>query len=472
MIGVEKSKARLGLLAAVSAVAVSLTGQAQAIELKEAVQAALASNPEIDQATRNREATEAERRQAQGLYGPRVTVEGSAGVRRLENATRRSLGIANDTLWPVEADLLAEQVLIDFGRNRAELSRQASRTDAAAARVEERSEFVALNVSRAYFDYLLQQRIVAAATDNLAFHERLVGDLREGVQRGSISVADQQQAEERLQAARARLTEAREEQENAAIAFHRVAGVPIGEATMPPDIGPNLPANLDAAVDASRVNNPRVLEAMADLDARSAEIRAAEAELAPRISAEGRVRVGDDIDGFQGRTEDYQARIVGRWTIISSGINQARVREAEARFAEARGRVNEVARDAEADSRTAWNRLESQTRLVGELEQQSRVTDALLLSYREQFNVGRRSLLDVLDAQNTRYNVQVQAETARLAQLYAQYRVLAATNRLLEALGVTPPPSAVANQRERFHVRTNDPAQVLEQRTPYGPANQ
>jgi len=472
MMLVANRKLRIGLLVAASAAALSLAGQANAIELREAVQAALANNPEIEQAARNREAVEEERRQAQGLYGPRVTVEGSAGVRRLENATRRALNIANDTLYPIEGDLFAEQVLLDFGRNNAELSRQASRTDAAASRVEERSEFVALNVSRAYFDYLLQQRIVASAQDNLAFHERLVADLREGVARGSISVADQQQAEERLQAARARLTEAREEQENAAIAFHRVAGVPIGEATMPPDIGSNLSPSLDNAVETARVNNPRVLEALADLDARSAEVRAAEAELAPRISAEGRVRVGDDIDGFRGRTEDYQARIVARWTLLSSGINQARVREAEAREAEARGRVNEVARDAEADARTSWNRLESQTRLVGELEQQSRVSDALLLSYREQFNVGRRSLLDVLDAQNTRYNVQVQAETARLAQMYAQYRVLAATNRLLEALNVQPPSSAVSNARERYHVRTNDPAQVMEQRQPYGPVNE
>ena len=63
----------------------------------------------------------------------------------------------------------------------------------------------------------------------------------------------------------------------------------------------------------------------------------------------------------------------------------------------------------------AWSRLQNQGRLVGELETQGRVSDDLLLSYREQFNVGRRSLLDVLDAQNTRYNVQAQAETARLA---------------------------------------------------------
>jgi len=447
-----------------------LASPALAIDLREAVQAAVNSNPEINQAAQNRQAVEEERRQAQGLYGPRVTVEGSAGVRRLENQTRRNLGIANDTLYPVEGSVLAEQVLIDFGRNRAELSRQAARTDGAAHRVEERSEFVALNVSRAYIDYLLQQRIVAASQDNLAFHERLVNDLREGVARGSISLADQQQAEERLQSARVRVTEATEEQENAAIAFHRLAGVPIGQATMPPDIGANLPPNVDQAVDQARANNPRVLEALADLDAASAQVYGARAELAPRISAEGAIRIGDDVDGFIGRTEDYLARVVLRWTIFSSGVNQARVREAVAREGEQRFRLHEAGRGAEADVRTAWNRLESQTRLVTELQQQSTVSDALLNSYREQFNVGRRSLLDVLDAQNTRYNVQVQAETARLAQLYAQYRVLAASNRLLEALNVTPPPGATSNERERYRVTRNDPATVMEPRIPYGPS--
>ena len=471
MIRVNTSKARFGLMAGISALTVVLAGQAQAIELRDAVQAALSNNPEINQAASNRAAIEEERRQARGLYLPQVSVEGSAGIRDLENPTRRNLGIANDTLYPVGIEVFAEQVLLDFGRTRAELDRQAARTDAAAARVEERSEYVGLNVSRAYLDYLLQDRIVAASQDNLSFHERLVADLREGVNRGSISVADLQQAEERAQAARARLTEATEERENAAIDFHRIAGVPIGQATMPPDISSNLPPNLDNAVDHARLNNPRVLEALADLDASSAEINAAEAEMTPRFSAEGRARWGDDIDGFEGETEDYYGRLVMRWTIFNGGIYQARVREAEMREGEARARVNQAGREAEADVRTAWNRLESQTRLTNELEQQSRVADSLLLSYREQFNVGRRSLLDVLDAQNTRYNVQVQAETARLAQLYAQYRVLAASNRLLEALGVQPIAAATGDARVRYDVRMNDPARVMEPRIPYGPVN-
>jgi adhesin transport system outer membrane protein len=442
-------------------------GQAQAIDLREAVQAAVSTNPEINQAAKNKEAIEFERRQAQGLYGPRISVEGSFGARRLENATRRALNIADDTLYPLEGDLVAEQLVYDFGRARSEVKRQASRTDGAALRVEERAEFVALNVSRHYIDYLLQQRIVASAEDNVTFHERLVGDLRQGVSSGSISIADQQQAEERLASSRVRLTEAREELQNAAIAFRQLAGVPIGQPTLPPDLRGQVPPTVEDAVDIARLENPMVREALADIDTAQAEVGAARAELAPRISLEGRIRAGEDIDGFRGNTEDYMGRILLKWNVFDSGINRAKVHEMESRESERRFRLHEVSRQAEADVRTAWNRLENQTRLTGELEQQSRVSDDLLLSYREQFNVGRRSLLDVLDAQNTRYNVQVQTETARLAQIYAHYRVLAAANRLLDALGVAAPAAATANARERYKVRSLPPEQLMEPKLPY-----
>src|SRR6476620_8938097 len=122
------------------------------VELKDAVQSALQTNPEIRQAVHNKLATKEERKQAEGLWYPRVSVEGSAGVRNLRNPTRRDLGIAGDTLHPVEGFIIADQLLFDFGERTAEIRRQASRTDAAASRIEERSEYVALNVSRAYID--------------------------------------------------------------------------------------------------------------------------------------------------------------------------------------------------------------------------------------------------------------------------------------------------------------------------------
>ena len=437
-----------------------------AVDLREAIQAALNTNPEIRQAVANRQATNEERIQGQGAYYPRISVEGSAGVRSLRNPTRRSLGIASDTLWPIEGDLIVDQLLFDSGGREAEIRRQAARTDAASARVEERSQYVALNVARNYVDYLLQQRLVAIAQDNVTFHDKLASDLREGVSKGSISIADQQQAEERLQAARTRVTQAREDLDAAAIEFQRLTGLPVDSVSMPPDLSQCMPATLADAEAIAKDNNPRVREAIADLASAREDIRAAKAELGPKVSLEGRARTGNDIDGFEGRTTDLQALGVIRWTIFNGGQKEANVREQQNRADEVHGRLFERTRSAVEDVRNAWSRLTNQTALSSELEAQGRISDDVLLSYREQFNIGRRSLLDVLDAQNSRYNVQQQTETARLAKVYAQYRVLASENRLIECLGVQAPAAARQTEMARFHVNNVSPVDLQENSMP------
>lgn len=437
-----------------------------AVDLREAVQSALATNPEIRQAVSNRAATEEELQQGKGRYYPTISVQGSGGVEALHNPTRRQLGIANHTLWPIEGDLIVDQLVYDSGGREAEIRRQAARSDAAASRVQERSEYVALNVSRTYIDYLLQQRLVAIAQDNVTFHERLAADLKEGVAKGSISIADQQQAEERLQAARAKVTQAQEDLDTAGYTFRTLAGIPIDTVTTPPDLSQCMPATLEQAEAAARDDNPRVDEAEADLATSREEVSAAKAALGPQFSIQGRARAGRDIDGFEGRTTDLQALGVVKWTIFNGGTKEANVREQQQREDEAYGLLFQRTREAEEDVRTAWSHLQNQSALASELEAQSRISDDLLLSYREQFNIGRRSLLDVLDAQNSRYTVQQQAETAQMAKLYSQYRVLAAENRLTQCLGVQLPVAATPTEMARYHVNPIPPADRQENSIP------
>jgi adhesin transport system outer membrane protein len=201
--------------------------EGQVISLEDVVKVAVNSNPEIAQAQYNTEAIQFERKQAQGLYAPRIDLNASAGIRHLDNVSRRSLNISDETLYPREVGAQGEWVAFDFGRRRGELMRQSARVDGASLRVVERSEFVALQVSRQYLDILLQQRIVAASQDNVAFHQTLVGDLTTGVKQGSISIADQQQAEERMQAALVRQSEAEQSLAEAQISLRRLSGLDI-----------------------------------------------------------------------------------------------------------------------------------------------------------------------------------------------------------------------------------------------------
>jgi outer membrane protein, adhesin transport system len=428
--------------------------------LQEAVTVAVNSNPEVAQAQYNKEAIQFERKQAQGLYAPRVDIEASGGIRHLNNPTRRALGITNQELYPVEAQARAEWVALDFGRRRGELLRQSARVDGASLRVVERSEFIGLQVARQYLDIMLQQRVVAASQDNVAFHQALVTDLGTGVQQGSISIADQQQAEERLQAALVRQSEAEQSLEEARITLRRLSGLDVAQVQLPPTLVEAMPKSLDEAVGLARTGNPRVREAEADVDAAHALADSAKGDLYPRIGVEVVGRIGDDIDGFQGETRDVQGRAFLRWNVFDGGINRAKYQEMVRRSSEARYRLYSITREAEEDVRTAWTTLRTQGRIAEQLGAQSRVSDDLLLSYRSQFNVGRRSLLDVLDSQNTRYNVQVRLETARFSEMFARYQTLAATNRLLTGLNVAPGAGAGEKERERFSYGPPKPAEL------------
>lgn len=453
------------MLAAGVAVLLAGTGHAAlaqdgAISLAEAVTVAVNSNPEVAQAQYNKEAIQMERKQAQGLYAPRVDIEGSAGIRSLDNGTRRALGIVNQELYPVEASIRAEWIALDFGRRRGELLRQAARVDGASLRVVERSEFIGLQVARQYLDVLLQQRVLAASQDNVAFHQSLVGDLTTGVKQGSISVADQQQAEERLQAALVRQTEAEQALIEAKITLKRLSGLDIDRVAMPPALTEAMPVSIDEAVGLSRTANPLVREAEADVDAAHALADSAKGDLYPRVGVELSGRTGHDIDGFQGHTDDLQAKAFLRWNVFDGGINRAKYQEMVRRASESRYRLYQRQREAEEDVRTAWTAVRTQGTITEQLTQQSRVSDDLLLSYRSQFNVGRRSLLDVLDAQNTRYSVQVRLETARFSQMFARYQTLAATNRFLSGLQVAPGAGAGEKERERFNYGPPKPAEL------------
>lgn len=434
--------------------------QAAPVSLQEAITVAVNSNPQVAQAQYNKEAIQFERKQAQGLYAPRVELEGSAGIRRLDNPTRRSIGLDNDELYPLEAQVRADWTVLDFGRRRGGLLRQAARVDGASLRVVERSEFIALQVTRQYLDLMLQQRVVAATMDNVAFHRTLATDLGTGVQQGSISVADKQQAEERLQAAVVRQAEAEQDLAEAKIKLQRLTGLDINDVQMPPSLVASLPVSLDEAVGLARTQNPLVREATADVDAANAHAASVKGDGYPRLGVELTGRIGDDIDGFRGRTTDLQAKGYLRWTVFDGGISRANYQEMVRRSSEQRYRLYDIVREAEEDVRTAWTTMRTQNVLVTEITAQSRVSDDLLLSYRSQFNVGRRSLLDVLDAQNTRYNAQVRLETARFSEVFAQYQTLAATNRLLTALSVAPGAGAGENERERFNYGPPVPAEL------------
>jgi adhesin transport system outer membrane protein len=447
-----KGKRIFAALSATVAFSFAFSMHADAMTLQQAVEKTMKTNPQILQAAKDREAVEFELRQARGLYLPSVDLEAGAGRRRLSNSSTGTLTSDHDYLSPGEVGLTVTQTLFDGGARRSQVEQQAARVDGASFRVLERSEALALEVTQDYLEYILQGQIVKAAQDNVGFHSQILGNIEQSIKGGTLTDADRLQGVERQQAAAARLQEAKEELEATRIRFLQAVGEPITNASTPPSVAKFLPKTLNDAVFIAAKNSPRIYSANADIDAADASVRGARANYLPKVDLEGTARVGDDIDGDDGNTNDYQVRVVARWNLYRGGIDTAREQEQIRRAGEQRYALAQVQREVEQSVRSAWNERVSRGTLAGILGKQAQTNAQLVSSYRQQFGVGQRSLLDVLDAQNTNFNTRVLADTARVASLFAEYKILAASGNLLQTMKLRPVEQSKAYAREEFVV--------------------
>lgn len=446
-------KSFLGAVTAALLVGVALApADANALTLKEAMTITLESNPEIGQAQENREAIEFELRQARGLYMPSIDLEAGTGIQNLDNPSRRLGGLDDDPLYPSDVGISVTQKLFDGGGRRAELERQAARVDSASFRVLERSETIGLQVVREYLEIMLQGEIVQESRRNMGVHQQMLGDINSLISGGTLTDADRQQAEERLLAAKVRAKEAEEELESAKIRFQKLVGKPFSNPTMPGSMAAALPKSLDEAIGLARANNARIKVANADIDAADAMVKGARSDMFPTVSLEGRARTGMDIDGGDGRTTSFQARVVAKWNLYRGGIDIANEQEQIRRASEQRLVLHQSYREVEEAVRISWDRRLRQSELAATLKQQAAVNGNLVGSYREQLSVGRRSLLDVLGAQNSRYTVNVLSRTVVYAARFAEYRILAASGMLLSSMNLSAAKQSDAYARTEFNV--------------------
>lgn len=447
------------------------TSPSTALTLREAIATTIDSNPQIGAAIENREAIEFELRQARGLYMPRIDAEASAGSRDLDrkrNAVDRLNGGGRDATGysPVEVGVVGTWRLFDGFTTDAEVERQASRVDGASLRVLERSEFLALEVAREYYDILLQERLVGLAAENIGYLQDTVQRIRGNVSSGSLTDADLKQGEERVFAARARAVEARQNLDEAKIRLQRLVGKPYVKGGMPPSMASRLPKSIESGLVLAVRNNPRIHIANADIDAANALVKKARGKMLPEIFLEGRARAGRDIDGVEGRTNDLQARAVMRMNLYNGGIDQAAIQEQTRRVAEAQFNRDQILREVREAVKLSFERRLRQSELSGVLGQQASIGDRIVSAYSDQFQVGRRSLLDLLDAQNTRYNAKVLHETSLMAARFAEYRILASTGQLVESFGLRPPKQAEVYARTEAGVPPRVDAETLPRYSP------
>ena len=426
-----------------------ISGGAAAGTLEESIQAALSTNPDVGVVQADRNAIDQELRQARALYLPSVDLRAGAGpeysnsVTTRNRVTRAPGSDASTTLMRWESQLTLTQMLFDGFATQSEVDRQLGRLSSAAYRVAETAEFIGLDAVEVHLNVLRNQALVELAQENLEQHRRLLGQVADLERQGGGSIADVQQAQARVAAAQAAVATAVGNLEDARALYMSVVGSPaeaLAESVAPVHA---LPESPEAAAGLASTDSPTVRIANADIEVAKAELQGSRAGYYPSLDLELGTSANDNIDGLKGSAIDAQALVVLRYNLFRGGGDIAREREAFQRINEARETLRQAQRTSEEQARLGYNALvTAQARLVA-LRDRVTAQRETRDTYAQQFDLGQRSLLDLLDAENELFNARADLTTAEYTETFAVYRVLAVVGDLLATLDIDAPKEAI-----------------------------
>ncbi|MBX3709193.1 MAG: TolC family outer membrane protein [Gammaproteobacteria bacterium] len=423
---------------------------AYADTLRDIVGYTVHSNPEVRVAAKVRDASNEGVGQARSGYFPTLDVTAGYGRERADNI---NTNFEPNTLWRTDFGVTARQMIFDGFATKSEVARNKAKTNADAYKVWGVSEDTALLAVQAYLDVLRNEELVAVAKSNLAVHQRTFSMVRRLSEQGLGREADTAQTSGRVDLAKANLVTAQNNLQDAKVTFQKVTGKTAGYLASAPDVASALlPRNEQQAIRLALENHPILKSAMADIAEAKGQYEASKSKFYPRLDLVASGWHNHNTGGVDGPDDDRMIALQLQYNILQGGKDIARTRETVYNIQEACEIRNRTMRQVTESMKLSWVAYKNSTARIPLLRAHTKASILTTRAYGSQFQLGKRTILDVLDSQNEYYTSQQSLINERYALLFAKYRILNSMGRLVEHFNVPLPPEACVpyKQNELF----------------------
>lgn len=406
-----------------------------AVSLRDTVRGVLRHHRALKSAKEEQRALRQDLRQAQAGFGPRVDVTGETGAGVMNDATARAEHMERDWLSVGTLSAQLVQPIWDGFATRSRVRMAQSALDAASARVLDTSTTLALNAIAAHIDLLRSMRLCELARANVRRHEEILGQAHERLALGADSQADVTQAQSRLSRAQSTLAETEAGLRTARATYARLTGLHasrLEEAALP--VG--MPDSVAALLALAEKHNPALAACLHEIRRARGEKELQESGMYPSFQLEAGPAYSDRGGRNERWVSSFDVLATMRWNLFNSGADAAAIRAASARERAARQNFYDYMDSLRLDMESTWHSYQAAR------EQYARYTEAVAFNrqtcqaYQQQFLLGSRSLLDVLDSETELYTSSSQAETARGNILIGAYRLVALAGDLLPRLKI------------------------------------
>jgi adhesin transport system outer membrane protein len=434
-------KTKRSTLGALALLLAAGTGLAQPRDpLRQTVEQAVNTNPEVTARFNAYRASVDAVDVARAAHLPRIDLTASVAhdydrfTGRLpeegQTLNRRQIGLnLTQLLWD---GLGTSNDVARYGHDR--LARYFELVDAA--------EQTALEAARAHFDVQRYRRLVQLAEDNYVQHRSAYLQIQSRFKAGVGRGVDLEQAGARVALAESNLTTEVANLHDVTQRYQRIVGsAPPKDLPTIEMLKAGLPASSGEAMAAAVRQSAAVSASIETLRAARALADSRRSAYQPRVEARVRGAAGRNVDSLADQTRNATAEIVLNWNLYNGGADQARVRQQANLLSQASDLRDKACRDVRQTVAIAYNDTRKLVDQLVYLDRNTLAIEKARDAYRQQFDIGQRSLLDLLNAENEVY-------TARRAYANAEHDLglaYARAHAALDQLGATLGISRVSN---------------------------
>ena len=406
--------------------------QLQHFTLKEAAQAAVLKSPEVQARWHYfREAAE-EIGVARGAFLPKVDISAGSGRQQTE---QKRIGL-DQSYNGNESQLTLRQMIFDGFATSSEVKRLGKAKLVRYFELLDVSENIALEAGRAYLDVVRYRYQVFLAEENYIQHQAAFDQLKQRAESGVGKRVDVEQAASRLALADINLTTAYANLHDVTARYVRIVGEqPAKVMFAPAQLAKSLPGSSDAALAVALKHNPALRASIENIEAAQYDLEVRRSSFMPKFDLVAR---RDDYSNYQngGSRDENRVELRMNYNLFNGGSDAARSRQFRERKNVTLDQREKVCRDVRQTLAIAFNetlRLNDQLSFIGV---QVSLLEKTRAAYRDQFNIGQRTLLDLLNTQNEYFDARRTQVNADVDLSIAYLRSYVGMGRLLETLGL------------------------------------
>ena len=436
-------------MSAVSLAILALTASAAVAQtlpesLVKAMQKAIVSHPEVQARWHNFNGARAERDAASAGYRPQVDL--ALGVGR-ENQKYPGPTTYLTDYNRSNGSLTLTQMLFDGMYTSHEVKRLGYAKLTRYYELLEASENIGLEAIRAYADVARYTELVEEAKANYVEHKQTAQHIEQRSGAGVSRRVDLEQANGRLSLAESNLLTEVSNLHDVTARYIRIMGEapPIKMPALPEGLRlRNIPSSAVEAMKTGLTNSPTINAAFENVRSAKAQIESRKAAYMPRVDFRLRESWGHNVNGWAGNSDIKVAEVVLNYNLYRGGYDLAREKQAVEYQYQARDLQEKACRDVRQTLAIAYNDVHKLQEQLKYLDQHRLSTEKAREAYRQQFDIGQRTLLDLLDTQNEYFQASRAYIDARYNKIIAEARTLASMGKLNGTVGVERPdqPSA------------------------------